>query len=196
MGPAKARANTARHGVDLTTAQEALADPPALVLFDAAHRDGRELRGWLLGRVGARILLVRYTHRPDGVIRLIGAGDRREGRDDDENHWEKRKPESLAFDAAGDQTHLAALNGTPLPNLARVKARPLAWGGTREGAGRKPSGRQPMLLRLTPRTVRRLRATARKQGKTVFAVAEERLALASPPRSTSSTGTAGSPPRS
>lgn len=91
VGPAKARANTARHGVDLTTAQEALADPPALVLFDAAHRDGRELRGWLLGRVGARILLVRYTHRPDGVIRLIGAGDRREGRDYDENHGEKAK---------------------------------------------------------------------------------------------------------
>jgi hypothetical protein len=108
----------------------------------------------------------------------------------------KRKPESPVFDAEGYQTNLAALNGTPLPNLARVKARPLAWGGTREGAGRKPSGRQPMLLRLTPRTVRRLRATARKQGKTVSAVAEERLALASPPRSTSSTGTAGSPPRS
>ena len=106
--------------MDFTTAQEALADPPALVLFDAAHRDGRELRGWLLGRIGTRILLVRYTHRPDGMIRLIGAGDRREGRDDDENHWEKRKPESPAFDAAGDQTHLAALNGTPLPNLARM----------------------------------------------------------------------------
>ncbi len=85
------RANTARHGVDLTTAQEALADPPALVLFDAAHRDGRELRGWLLGRVGARILLVRYTHRPDGVIRLIGDGDWSEGRDYDENHGKKAK---------------------------------------------------------------------------------------------------------
>ena len=97
----------------------------------------------------------------------------------------KRKAESPVFDAEGDQT-----------NLARVKARPLAWGGTREGAGRKPSGREPVLLRLTPRTVRQLRATARKQGKTVSAVAEERLALASPPRSTSSTGTAGSPPRS
>ena len=108
----------------------------------------------------------------------------------------KRKPESPAFDAEGDQTKLAALNGTPLPHLARVKARPLAWGGTRAGAGRKPSARQPMLLRLTPRTVRQLRATARKQGKTVSAVAAERRALASPPRRTSSTCTACSPPGS
>ena len=108
----------------------------------------------------------------------------------------KRKPESPVFDAEGDQTNLAALNGTPLPNLASVKVRPPAWGGTRAGAGRKPSGREPMLLRLTPRIVRQLRATARKQGKTVFAVTEERLALAYPPRSTSATGTAGSPPRS
>jgi uncharacterized DUF497 family protein len=164
--------------VDFTTAQEALADPPVLVLFAAAHRDGRGLRGWLLGRIGARILLVRYTHRPDGVIRLIGAGDWREGRDYDENHWKKRKPASPAFDAGGDQTNLAALNGTPLPNLASVKVRPPAWGGTRAGAGRKPSGPEPMLLRLTPRIVRQLRATARKQGKTVSDVVEERLALA------------------
>ena len=90
----------------------------------------------------------------------------------------KRKPESPAFDSEGYQTNLVALNGTPLPNLARVKARPFAWGGTRKGAGRKPSGRQPMLLRLTPRTVRQLRAIARKQGKTVSDVVEERLALA------------------
>jgi uncharacterized DUF497 family protein len=71
---AKERANLARHGVDFTIAQKAFADPRALVLFDAAHSDHRELRWWLLGRVGARILLVRYTHRPGGVIRLIGAG--------------------------------------------------------------------------------------------------------------------------
>jgi hypothetical protein len=54
--------------VDFTTAQEALADPPVLVLFAAAHRDGRGLRGWLLGRIGARSLLVRSTPRPDGGI--------------------------------------------------------------------------------------------------------------------------------
>ena len=35
----------------------------------------------------ARILLVRYTHRPNGIIRLIGAGYWREGRDYYENYW-------------------------------------------------------------------------------------------------------------
>ena len=89
----------------------------------------------------------------------------------------KPKPESPEFDAEGYQTNLRNLNGAPLPDLARVKVRPLAWGGTREGAGRKPSGRQPVLLRLTPKTMRKLRSTARKQGKTISDLAEERLAV-------------------
>ncbi len=88
----------------------------------------------------------------------------------------KTRTESPAFDAEGYQTNLRRLNGTPLPDLARAKAKPLVWGGAREGAGRKPSGRQPVLLRLTPKTVRLLRMTARKQGKTVSDLAEERLA--------------------
>ncbi len=81
------------------------------------------------------------------------------------------------FDAEGYQTNLTDLNGTPLPDLKKVKVRPL-WGGARPGAGRKPSGRQPVLLRLTPKTVRSLRAAARKQGKTISEVAEERLVVA------------------
>jgi hypothetical protein len=88
----------------------------------------------------------------------------------------KTQAESPAFDAGGYQTNLRHLNRTTLPDLARVKAKPLAWGGARDGAGRKPSGRQPVLLRLTPKTVRQLRVTARKQGKTVSDLAEERLA--------------------
>ncbi len=87
---AKERANVARHGVDFTTAQRAFADPKALVLFDEAHSGRRELRWWLLGAVDGRILLVRYTHRPHGVIRLIGAGYWREGRDHYETHWKNQ----------------------------------------------------------------------------------------------------------
>lgn len=88
--PAKERTNVARHGVDFTEAQQAFADPRALVLFDGDHSDRREIRWWwwLLGRVGARIRLVRYTHRPHGVIRLIGAGYWREGRNYYENYWQ------------------------------------------------------------------------------------------------------------
>ncbi len=88
----------------------------------------------------------------------------------------RRKPPSPTFDAEGYQTNLADLNGTPLPDLAAAKVQPQAWGGARQGAGRKASGRRPVLLRLTPKTVVRLRAAARKQGKTVSDLAEERLA--------------------
>lgn len=81
------------------------------------------------------------------------------------------------FDAEGYQTNIKDLNGTPLPDLSKVRAKSF-WGGAREGAGRKSSGRQPVLLRLKPKTVRSLRAAARKQGKTISEVAEERLVVA------------------
>ncbi|MSU46471.1 MAG: BrnT family toxin [Lacunisphaera sp.] len=87
---AKERDNLARHGVDFTTAQRAFADPKSIVLFDSAHSTPQELRWWLLGKVDARILLVRYTHRPGGVIRLIGAGYWGAGRDYYENHWKNQ----------------------------------------------------------------------------------------------------------
>lgn len=81
------------------------------------------------------------------------------------------------FDAEGYQTNIKDLNGTPLPDLSKVQAKSI-WGGAREGAGRKSSGRQPVLLRLKPKTVRRLRAAARKQGKSISEIAEERLVVA------------------
>ena len=89
----------------------------------------------------------------------------------------KPKIEPPVFDADGYQTNIKDLNGTPLPDLGKVQAISF-WGGARVGAGRKSSGRQPVLLRLTPKTIRRLRAAARKQGKTISDVAEERLVFA------------------
>ncbi len=90
-----------------------------------------------------------------------------------------RKAPPPVFDADGYQTNLKNLNGTPLPDLGKVQALSL-WGGTRTGAGRKSAGRQPVLLRLTPKTIRNLRAAARNQGKTISEIAEERLVVASP----------------
>jgi hypothetical protein len=84
--------------------------------------------------------------------------------------------EAPVFDAEGYQVNLTTLNGTPLPDLKRVVTLPLRHGGVRRGAGRKPTGRKPVLLRLLPATVRTLRATARRQGKTLSDVVEERLA--------------------
>lgn len=86
----------------------------------------------------------------------------------------KAKIEPPVFDAGGYQSNLTTLNGAALPDLSKAQTKPL-WGGTRKGSGRKPTGRQPVLLRLTPKTVRSLRAAARKQGKSLSEIAEARL---------------------
>lgn len=52
-----------------------------MVAFDDEHSTLRELRWWLLGKVGERVMLVRYTHRPSGRIRIIGAGYWRIGKE-------------------------------------------------------------------------------------------------------------------
>jgi uncharacterized DUF497 family protein len=74
--PRKEASNIAKHGVPFSEAQRAFDDPLALVAFDETHspRGKHELRWWLLAKVDARVMLVRYTHRPGGVIRIIGAG--------------------------------------------------------------------------------------------------------------------------
>ncbi len=87
-----------------------------------------------------------------------------------------KTPNPPVFDQDGYQANLHDLNRTPLPNLKRVKVRPLGWGGARLGAGRRSSGRQPVQLRLTPKTLRAIRAAARREGKTLSDLAEERLA--------------------
>lgn len=89
----------------------------------------------------------------------------------------RRKAQPPIFDAEGYQTNLKDLNGASLPDLGKVQPVSL-WGGARAGAGRKSTGRQPVLLRLTPKTVRSLRAAARKQGKSISEVAEARLVSA------------------
>lgn len=87
-----------------------------------------------------------------------------------------KHPKRPTFDAEGYQTNLTDLNRTELPDLRKVKARPLTWGGARPGAGRKSTGRKPVLLRLTPATLRALRRSARAAGKTLSELAEEKLA--------------------
>jgi uncharacterized protein len=51
------------------------------VAFDPDHSTPEELRWWLLGKVRERVMLVRYTQRPPGIIRIIGAGYWRIGKD-------------------------------------------------------------------------------------------------------------------
>ena len=73
--------NVAKHGVSFEVAKEAFDDPNAVVAFDSDHSGAGELRWWLLGMVNVRVLLVRYTHRPSGTIRIIGAGYWRTGKE-------------------------------------------------------------------------------------------------------------------
>ncbi len=71
--PNKEQLNIAKHGVDFAKASLAFDDPHACIAFDSVHSSS-ELRWWLIGKVDGKILLIRYTHRPDGIIRIIGAG--------------------------------------------------------------------------------------------------------------------------
>ena len=86
--------------------------------------------------------------------------------------------EKPAFNSAGYQVNINDLNGERLPDLAKLNFRPFFHGGARAGAGRKPSGRKAVLLRLSPKVVSALREEAERSGKTLSDVAEERLAQA------------------
>ena len=76
--PAKDLANQQKHGVAFAEAQFAFADPHRVIAEDLAH-GGTERRYFCIGRVGAGILTVRFTHRL-GVIRIFGAGYWRKGK--------------------------------------------------------------------------------------------------------------------
>jgi len=86
--------------------------------------------------------------------------------------------EKPRFNSAGYQVNMKDLNGEPLPDLEKLDFRPLKHGGARIGAGRKPSGRKAILLRLSPKLISALRKEAERNHKTLSDVAEERLAHA------------------
>jgi len=70
--------NQDRHGVSFTVGQQAFLDPRRVIARDLKHGRG-EQRFFCMGKVGGRILTVRFTFR-EGVIRIIGAGYWRKGR--------------------------------------------------------------------------------------------------------------------
>lgn len=78
------------------------------------------------------------------------------------------------FDKDGYQTNLSTLNGEALPDIDTKELRPLR-GGARVGAGRKPTGKVQVLLRLSPDTAKRLRAAAKRSKLTLSEVAERQL---------------------
>ena len=86
------------------------------------------------------------------------------------------KPDAPRFDAEGYQIGMHDLNGGALPQPGKVEFKPFTHGGARPGAGRKKSGRIPVVLRLSAATLALLRAKALAEHKRLSDVAEERLA--------------------
>jgi uncharacterized DUF497 family protein len=75
---AKARENSAKHGVSFERAQHAFADPKRVIAEDSGHSQ-KEKRLYCFGRVDGGILTVRFTYR-ENQIRIIGAGYWRKGK--------------------------------------------------------------------------------------------------------------------
>jgi hypothetical protein len=82
--PVKDAENRSKHHVSFELAQQAFLDPDRVIARDIAHSRSEE-RFYCFGRVGSRILTVRFTYRGN-VIRIIGAGYWRRGRKIYETH--------------------------------------------------------------------------------------------------------------
>jgi hypothetical protein len=76
--PEKAEVNERRHGVHFEVAAETFKDPCCIIFKDSAHSKD-EQRWFCVGRVGDRIITVRFTYRQE-MIRIIGAGPWRKWR--------------------------------------------------------------------------------------------------------------------
>lgn len=79
----KELANIYKYGVDFITASKAFKDPRRKIYIDSKHSK-KEERFFCVGKVGDRIITVRFTYRR-GKIRIIGAGYWRKG----ERYYEK-----------------------------------------------------------------------------------------------------------
>lgn len=76
--PEKDLINRAKHSVSFPEAQFAFIDPKRAIAEDLTH-SGAEKRYYCFGQVGQGVMTVRFTYR-HGVIRIIGAGYWRRGR--------------------------------------------------------------------------------------------------------------------
>lgn len=70
--------NVLKHFVDFKTASAAFLDPKRKIFSDSKHSH-EEIRMFCIGRVGRKIVMIRYTRREE-TIRIIGAGYWRKGR--------------------------------------------------------------------------------------------------------------------
>jgi len=74
----KEKDNIGKHGVDFIVASRAFLDPKRKIYVDSGHSEHEE-RLFCIGKVGNKIMTVRFTYR-QGMIRIIGAGYWRKGK--------------------------------------------------------------------------------------------------------------------
>ena len=74
----KERINIRKHGINFTKAAKAFNDSKRKVFTDSRH-SGDEPRCFCIGKVGGKIVTVRFTYR-GGKIRIYGAGYWRKGK--------------------------------------------------------------------------------------------------------------------
>ncbi|MEO6096404.1 MAG: BrnT family toxin [Fibrobacteria bacterium] len=75
----KNETNKIKHGVSFSLAQNAFSDANRVVSLDHLHSTEGEKRYFCFGKVGERVVTVRFTYRK-GRIRIFGAGFWREGK--------------------------------------------------------------------------------------------------------------------
>ena len=76
---AKNVSNQSKHGVSFEEAQGAFADPELVLQRDSIHSTPTEERLFCYGKVGGKVLTVRFTLRRGAAIRIIGAAYWRKG---------------------------------------------------------------------------------------------------------------------
>jgi len=84
----KDKLNQNKHGIPFELAQYAFADPNRIIAEDVGHSQ-KEKRYYCFGKVGDGIITVRFTFRGN-IIRIIGAGYWRKGRELYERKNKKR----------------------------------------------------------------------------------------------------------
>ena len=83
--PKKEVINIRKHGINFTIAAKVFKDPKRKIFTDSRHSE-KEPRYFCIGKVGKRIITVRFTYRKE-KIRIYGAGYWRKGR----KYYEKEK---------------------------------------------------------------------------------------------------------
>lgn len=74
----KDKENQKTHGISFSEAQHVFMDKKRIIIRDEKHSDTEE-RLFCIGKVGKRVLTVRFTYR-DGIIRIFGAAEWRKWR--------------------------------------------------------------------------------------------------------------------